>query len=244
MPTDTLGSHRGYVMKKLGIIGGIGPEATMSYYSEIIAGYQHRMGSLETLPEIVINSINMYHMFSLLEVQDYAAVATYLADAARELQQAGADFGLMCGNTPHIVFQRIQEQVDLPLLSIITPSLKAAQDKGLRRLGLLGTKFTMQHDFFTVSFIRTGIDIITPSPEDQTYIHRKIVEELENGIVLEQTRQEMIRLITTMIHSNHLDGIILGCTELPLLLQNTDIPVEILDIAKLHIQQAVEDICA
>lgn len=241
---DRLGSYRkARSMKKLGIIGGIGPEATMSYYDDIIRGYQQQVDSVQSLPEIVINSINMYRMFSMLEREDYAAVASYLAEAVRQLQRAGADFALMCGNTPHIVFDRIQEQVDIPLLSIVTPTLETARSQGLNSLGLLGTKFTMQHGFFATPLREAGIRVVTPSTDEQNFIHRKIVDELENGIVLEQTKLEMIRLITTMIGRNHLDGIILGCTELPLLLHSEDVPIAVLDIAALHIRRAIAEIC-
>ncbi|MCH4160764.1 MAG: amino acid racemase [Bifidobacterium sp.] len=230
-------------MKKLGIIGGIGPEATMSYYDNIIKGYQQRVDSLQTLPEIVINSINMYHMFSMLEREEYDGVAAYLVEAVRNLQRAGADFALMCGNTPHIVFNEIQEQVDIPLLSIVSPTLEAARSQGLTTLGLLGTKFTMQHDFFAAPLRESGIRVVTPSADEQNFIHQTIVDELENGIVLKQTKQEMIRLISAMIDRNHLDGIILGCTELPLLLHANDLPLAVLDIAELHIRQAIAEIC-
>jgi aspartate racemase len=230
-------------MKKLGIIGGIGPETTMSYYDDIIRGYQQQVDSVQRLPKIVINSINMYRMFSMLEREDYDGVASYLAEAVRQLQRAGADFALMCGNTPHIVFDRIQEQVDIPLLSIVSPTLEAARSQGLNSLGLLGTKFTMQQDFFAAPLREAGIRVATPSAEEQNFIHRKIVDELENGIVLEQTKQEMIRLISSMIGRNNLDGIILGCTELPLLLHAEDVPIAVLDIAALHIRQAIAEIC-
>jgi aspartate racemase len=230
-------------MKKLGIIGGIGPEATMSYYDNIIKGYQQRVDSLQTLPEIVINSINMYHMFSMLEREEYDGVASYLVEAVRNLQRAGADFALMCGNTPHIVFNEIQEQVDIPLLSIVSPTLEAARSQGLTTLGLLGTKFTMQHDFFAAPLRESGIRVVTPSADEQNFIHQTIVDELGNGIVLKQTKQEMIRLISAMIDRNHLDGIILGCTELPLLLHANDLPLAVLDIAELHIRQAIAEIC-
>ncbi|MGO3358570.1 MAG: aspartate/glutamate racemase family protein, partial [Bifidobacterium crudilactis] len=110
-------------------------------------------------------------------------------------------------------------------------------------LGLLGTKFTMQHGFFAAPLREAGIRVATPSAEEQNFIHRKIVDELENGIVLEQTKQEMIRLISSMIDRNNLDGIILGCTELPLLLHAEDVPIPVLDIAALHVRQAIAEIC-
>ena len=139
-------------MQKLGIIGGIGPEATMNYYSAIIKQYQERVGTDKELPRITIESINMYHMFRLLDAQQYEKIAGYVGAAANNLLKAGCDFGLMCGNTPHLLFDQIQARTDLPLLSIVEAAVAAAQQLHLQRLALLGTKFAMQNDFFIKPF--------------------------------------------------------------------------------------------
>lgn len=229
-------------MKKLGIIGGIGPEATTGYYMAIIKDYQNRVGTQQALPEIVINSINMYHMFALLDQKDKDGVVRYLATAINGLQRAGADFVLMCGNTPHIVFDQLEKQVDIPLLSIVQTALAGAKKLGLTRLGLLGTKFTMQHDFFSRPFEQAGIKVVTPDDQEQIFIHRKIVDELENGIINPETKQQLLAIIMNLIHREHLDGIVLGCTELPLIIKPADLSVSLLDIAKLHISAAVDEI--
>ncbi len=130
-------------MQKLGIIGGIGPEATMNYYSAIIKQYQEWIGTDKELPRITIESINMYHIFRLLDAQQYDKVAGYVGAAANNLLKAGCDFGLMCGNTPYLLFDQIQACTDLPLLSIVETAVAAAQQLHLQRLALLGTKFTM-----------------------------------------------------------------------------------------------------
>ncbi|EHN59018.1 aspartate/glutamate racemase family protein [Oenococcus kitaharae] len=227
-------------MKKLGIIGGIGPEATVNYYLDVIKGTQKTLGTNKQLPEIVINSINMYHMFDLLEQKDYLAVVAYLVKAVNELQAAGADFGLMCGNTPHIVFDQIQQQTSLPLLSIVTTALKRAQSSHLSRLALLGTKFTMQNTFFSQPFIDAGIKVVLPNPDEQTWLHQKIVDELENGVVKRETKQQLLKMTQRLIQQYQLDGLILGCTELPLILQPTDFSIAVLDIAKIHIETAIQ----
>ena len=113
-------------MQKLGIIGGIGPEATMNYYSAIIKQYQERVGTDKELPRITIESINMYHMFRLLDAQQYEKIAGYVGAAANNLLEAGWDFGLICGNTPHLLFDQIQARTDLPLLSIVETAVAAA----------------------------------------------------------------------------------------------------------------------
>ncbi|CAG58378.1 uncharacterized protein GVI51_D01089 [Nakaseomyces glabratus] len=225
---------------KVGIIGGIGPEATTHYYISIIKQFQDAVGSDKVLPEMVVESINMYHMFEMLEQRQYDDVAEYLAHAACNLQKAGADFGVMCGNTPHIVFEKIQGKTDLPLLSMVQCSLDVASAMGLKRLALLGTKFTMQNDFFKRPFEMAGISIYTPSPVEQETIHQKIVGELENGIVTPDTKSTLLTIINGMIKEHGLDGVILGCTELPLILNQRDFSIEVLDIAKEHINAIVK----
>lgn len=158
-------------MQKLGIIGGIGPEATMNYYSAIIKRYQERIGTDKELPRITIESINMYHMFRLLDAQQYDKVAGYVGATANNLLKAGCDFGLMCGNTPYLLFDQIQACTDLPLLSIVETAVAAAQQLHLQQLALLDTKFTMQNNFFIKPFREAGIEVCRPSENNQSIIH-------------------------------------------------------------------------
>lgn len=143
---------RGHIMKKVGIIGGIGPEATITYYQSIIKDFQKRLGTHAQLPELVINSINMYKMFDMLEKKNFGEIVDYLSDAVEALEHARADFVVMCGNTPHIVFNEIQENVNIPMMSMVETSYQRAAELGLKNLGLLGTKFTMENDFFQETF--------------------------------------------------------------------------------------------
>ncbi|WP_413627822.1 amino acid racemase [Fructilactobacillus vespulae] len=229
-------------MTKLGIIGGIGPEATVDYYLSIIKQYQQSMGNQQVLPEITIESINMYHMFALLQDKKYDQVVAYLKTAVDHLEAAGADFAIMCGNTPHIVFEQLQQQTNLPLMSMVETSVAEAQRLGLKRLGLLGTRFTMENDFFVAPFERAGIEIKIPNPDEINFIHEKIVSELENGIVKPETKKQLLAIAERMISANHLDGIILGCTELPLILKPEDFNVETFDITKIHIAAIVKEL--
>ena len=230
-------------MQKLGIIGGIGPEATMNYYSAIIKRYQERVGTDKELPRITIESINMYHMFRLLDAQQYDKVAGYVGAAANNLLKAGCDFGLICGNTPHLLFDKIQARTDLSLLSIVETAVAAAQQLHLQRLALLGTKFTMQNDFFIKPFREAGIEVCRPSEDDQPIIHQKIVDKLENGIVKKETKQQLMTIINKMVQKDHLDGAVLGCTELPLILGQEDFKnIQVFDIAQVQIKAAVDQL--
>lgn len=226
-------------MQKVGIIGGLGPEATVMYYQGIIKRYQTRKNTQTDLPELLINSVNMYHLFDLLDQPDYPAAATYLAQASNELAQAGADFAVMCGNTPHIVFDKIAAKSQIPLINMVTATAEYAQTRQLHNLLLLGTKFTMSQTFFKQPFEQLGIHIVVPEPAQQTIVHQHIVTELENGIVQPATKQWFLALIQTLLQTQQIDGVILGCTELPLLLKPADLALPLLDTAEIHLDRIV-----
>jgi len=229
-------------MKKVGIVGGIGPEATVDYYQSIISKFQEKIGSKEDLPELFINSINMYKMFSMLTNGETEEVINYLSDAVQKLESVGADFVVMCGNTPHIVFEQIQQKVQVPMISIVEETYLKAQDLRLRKIGLIGTKFTMENDFFIKPFISNNIEMVVPNQSEQDYIHRKIVEELENGIVNKETKEGFLGIINQMMDRDNIQGIILGCTELPMIIKNEDLTIHLLNTAEIHINKIVDTI--
>lgn len=229
-------------MKKVGIVGGLGPEATVDYYQTIISKFQEKIGSKEELPELFINSINMYKMFKLLTNGQTKEVIKYLIDAVQKLESVGADFVVMCGNTPHIVFEQIQEKVQVPMISIVEETYLKAQELRLEKIGLIGTKFTMENDFFQKPFISQNIEMVVPNQSEQEYIHRKIVEELENGIVNNETKKGFLNIINQMISRDGIQGVILGCTELPMLIKNEDLNIHSLNTAEIHINKIVDTI--
>lgn len=229
-------------MKKVGIVGGIGPEATVDYYQSIISKFQEKIGSKEELPELFINSINMYKMFNLLMNGQTQEVINYLTDAVQKLESVGADFVVMCGNTPHIVFEQIQQKVQVPMISIVEETYLKAQELSLEKIGLIGTKFTMENDFFKKPFISHDIEMVVPNQSEQEYIHRKIVEELENGIVNNETKKGFLNIINQMINRDGIQGVILGCTELPMLIKNEDLNIHSLNTAEIHINKIVDTI--
>jgi len=229
-------------MKKVGIVGGIGPEATVDYYQSIISKFQEKIGSKEELPELFINSINMYKMFDFLMKGQTEEVIQYLTEAVQNLERVGADFVVMCGNTPHIVFDHIQQKVRVPMISIVEETYVQAQELNVEKIGLIGTKFTMEHDFFKKPFISNNIEIVVPNQTEQEYIHKKIVSELENGIVHNDTKEDFLHIINQMIAKNGIQGLILGCTELPMLIKNEDIPIHSLNTAEIHINKIIDTI--
>lgn len=226
-------------MKTLGIIGGIGPESTREYYRLIIASYreQKRDGSY---PPIIINSINLKKMLDLIGANELAGVTEYLVGEVHRLARAGADFGLLAANAPHIVFEEIQRQSPIPLISIVEAACEATKASGITTVGLFGARVTMQGDFYAKVFAKQGITVITPGLEDQDYIHEKYMNELVQGIFRGETRERMLTIVDRLKEQQGIQGLILGGTELPLLLRGgacKDIPF--LDTAKIHVEHAV-----
>lgn len=227
-------------MKKVGIIGGTGPESTVEYYQSIISKFQEEIGSKEDLPELFINSINMYTMFNWLMNGERQEVINYLTDAVQKLESIGADFVVFTGNTPHIVFEQVQENVKVPMLSIVEETCLKAQELNVEKIGLIGTKFTMENDFFEKTFRPHNIEVIVPHQSEQDYIHRKIIEELENGIVNHETKRGFVNIIKQMAARDSIQAIILGCTELPMLIKEEDLSIHLLDTAEIHINKIID----
>jgi aspartate racemase len=229
-------------MQKVGIVGGMGPESTVDYYQSIISKFQEKIGSKEDLPELFINSINMYKMFNLLMNGQTEELINYLAEAVQNMKNIGCDFVVMSANTPHIVFEQVQQKVQVPMISIVEETYKKAEELGLEKIGLLGTKFTMESDFFKKPFISNQKDIVVPNPLEQEYIHKKIVKELENGIVNNETKKEFLNIVTQMINRDGIQGIILGCTELPMLIKNEDLNIHQLNTTEIHVNKIADTI--
>ncbi|MDN3427329.1 amino acid racemase [Microbacterium sp. APC 3898] len=231
-------------MKKLGMIGGTGPESTVDYYQSIISRFQEDTGSKESLPELLIYSINMYKIFDLLQNNQEEELAEYLAAAVLSLERAGADFAVISANTPHIVFDKVQQKVNIPMISIVEESYRTAHQLEIHKIGLLGTKFTMENDFFKEPFMANGKEIFVPNEEDQQFIHEKIVKELEQGIVNEETKKEFLVIAERMIEQHDIEGLILGCTELPMIFKPQDLDIPQLNTVEIHVAKIVDMITA
>lgn len=231
-------------MKTVGIVGGIGPESTVDYYRLMLAAYRRQRPD-GSAPSILINSIDLKKMLDLIAADQLVEVTEYLAGEVNKLARAGADFGLLAANTPHIVFADIQRQSSIPLMSIVKAACRAAEALRLRKVGLIGTRFTMQGHFYADAFAEQGIDLVAPGLEDQAYIHDKYMSELVAGIFKDETRQRSLAIVDRLIEQEHIQGLILGGTELPLLLRAEsykDIPF--LDTTKIHVARALTEMLA
>ena len=226
-------------MKTVGIVGGLGPESTVEYYRLLIASYQKRAGAKE-LPSILINSVDVYRGLAFLDANQPDLLAEYLAEAIRRLADAGADFAIISANTPHLVFEQVQAQSSIPIISIVEAACAEGKARGIERIGLLGTRFTMQARFYPDIFSREGITVVIPSENEVDYIHEKYINELLKGICLPATRDELMRIIQRMKEEDRIEAVLLAGTELPLILtENTAGGVPLLDTTKIHVEAVV-----
>jgi len=229
-------------MKTVGIVGGIGPESTIEYYRSIIAGYR-RLRPDGSSPAILINSLDVNNLLDWMGANRLSEVTDYLANALQKLARAGADFGIIAANTPHIVFDDVQRRSPIPLISIVEAACAEAQRRGIRRAGLLGTRFTVQASFYPDVFSRQGIAVVVPNGEEQAYIHEKYVGELLKDVFLPSTRERLLEIIHRMKEQEQIQGVILGGTELPLLLrEDTASGIPLLDTTQIHVQAVVEEL--
>ena len=228
-------------MKTLGIIGGLGPESTVDYYQRIIALYRERTGD-GSYPEFIINSVDLKKGLDFMDANDLTGMADYLLQGVGKLARAGADFGLISANTPHIVFEEVASKSPIPLISIVEVTCAAAKTRKLKRLGLFGTRYTMQANFYPKVFSREGIELVVPDLEDQEYIHDKYLNELVPGKFLPETRDGLLAIVDRMQAKSGIDGVILAGTELPLILRDADHKgIPLLDTTKIHCQAAIAE---
>lgn len=228
-------------MKKLGLVGGMGPESTIPYYHDIVYGVQERMGE-RSFPRLAIESVNVFEVLRLCGEEKYDELTDYLLDAVESLARGGADFGALSANTPHIVFDRLLERSPIPLVSIVAAARDEAVRRGLRRIGLLGTVFTMTGAFFREPFTESGIELVIPSEEEMGFVNEKIASELELGIVRPETLEGFQAILARMERERGIEAVLLGCTELPLLLNDGVTPVPCLDTAKIHVRALIDRI--
>lgn len=226
-------------MKKLGLVGGMGVESTIPYYNDIVYGVQNKIGK-KFFPNITIESVNVFDVLGLCSEQKYDELTDYLMQAIKNLTTSGADFIALSANTPHIVFDRLQNISTVPLVSIVEATCNEAIRLNIHKLGLLGTIFTMTEDFFKKPFYNSNIEIITPTAEEMEYINLKISSELEFGVIKEETLQGFQKIIKRMQQEDSIEAVILGCTELPLLLNDEVSPIPCLDTMKIHIQLLID----
>lgn len=223
-------------MKKLGLIGGSGPESTLVYYKEINTRINQMSGET-CFPEFTIESINLYRISEFRVADDMEGMKEYLLKGIRNLAAAGAEIGALTAGTLHMVFDDLAKESPIPLISIPEIVSKVAKERGYRKVGILGTDVTMKKDFMKKPFMEKGIDVIAPKEEEMELVNHRIFTELENAIIKPSTEKELIDIINRMKEENGIEAVILGCTELPLILNQGNSPVDVLDIMRIHIEE-------
>lgn len=226
-------------MKRLGIVGGVGPESTVVYYRSILSIASAR--GMTDAPPVLINSVDVFRVLRMLEAGTLDSLVDYLSAEVEVLSRAGASLGLVAANTPHVVFDRLRERSPMPLVSIVEAARDAAKARGLARVALLGTRFTMSGRFYPEVFAGSGVAIVPPAPGEQAYVHGKYVGELLRSTFLPETRDGLLRIIAAMREREGIDGVLLAGTELPLILTGADADgVPLLDTAVIHVEAAFE----
>ena len=225
-------------MKKIGIVGGMGPESTIDYYKEIITAFNTKYSEYD-YPEILVYSANIHEFMKFVSSNDWAGISAWLLAKINSLKIAGADFVAIASNTPHVVFDQIEPKSPLPLLSIVEATCNKAEELDLKNIGLMGTKLTMETDFYKKPFLAKGISVITPTDEEQKLIHHRLFSEIELGILKDSTRDELLSIVKRMVDEDKIDSLILGCTELPLILTKNEFGIPFLNTSAIHCEKIV-----
>lgn len=221
-------------MTIIGLIGGIAPESTIAYYRQLIAG--HRTWHADSYPQILLNSIEMTRMLALLGQEDKREAIEFLSDEVKRVAAAGATFAAFASNTPHLVFPAVRARSSIPLISIVECTADAIKSRRLKRVGLLGTRFTMDGGFYQTLLAERKIETIVPSAADRDYVHGVYFEELVKGVFREESRTGLLDVIRRLHQEHAVQAVILGGTELPLLLtDDTGSPVPLLDTTRIHV---------
>jgi len=222
----------------LGIVGGLGPESTIDYYRRILEGWKRDDPS--SSPSIIIDSLDVDRGLRLVE-HDRPGMVDYLSASLIRLAAAGADFAAIAANTPHVVFDELEARSPIPVLSIVEACAEEADRRALRRLGLLGTRFTMEGNFYGDVFARRGMTIVAPNDKERAWIHAIYIGQLLKGEFRDETRGGVISVIERLRDEEQIDGVVLGGTELTLLLSDPFVAgIPALDTTAIHVDAIVK----
>lgn len=227
-------------MKTIGLLGGMSWESTALYYKLINEEIKKQLGGLHSA-KVVIYSVDFDEIEKLQHLGAWDETAKILGEAAKNIQNASADFLVICTNTMHKVAPLIEKHIDIPILHIADATGKKLQNKNIKKVGLLGTAFTMQQDFYKERIYKNfDIEVLIPSEEDMTIVHKIIYEELCLGLIKEDSKKEYLRIIDNLA-SKGAQGVILGCTEIGMLVKQSDTQVKLYDTTVIHSLEAVAE---
>ena len=224
--------------KRIGIIGGMSPESTIEYYQYITHSYKKRFGD-HAYPEVLVYSVSFQPYIDWPAQERWDRVAQGLSEAGRSLQAAGADFLIIATNTMHLVVDQVRDAVDIPVLSMLDVVADTCLARGIATVGLLGTRFTMEKSFYQDALARQGIAVLVPDADQRAYVNRVIYDELVAGDIRVESRAGYLSIIRALADWGA-EAVILGCTEIPLLVRQQDVDLPLLDTTVLHAQAALE----
>jgi aspartate racemase len=231
-------SDRIKMHKRIGILGGLTPESTVTYYMHIVHRYHEIYGD-HGYPETIIYGVSFQRYEDWMGEEDWGSIEEALSEGLERLHAAGADFAVIATNTMHILFDRLQDRSPIPLINIVDAAAEAIKEAGLKKVGLLGTKFTMEKAFYAEGLARHGIEAIIPEKQERDYINRVVFEELSVGDLREQSKKGYLEIIDKLV-AQGAEGIVLGCTEIPLLVTPEHTNVQLFDTAVIHAEKALE----
>ncbi len=227
-------------MKTIGLIGGMSWESSLEYYRIINEKVKNELGSFHSA-KLVLYSLDFEEIQTLQHEDKWDELTLIMKDAAKTLEKAGADIILICTNTMHKMADDVQDNITVPLIHIADATAESILLNGLKKAGLLGTKFTMEHDFYKKRLTdKFGIDVIIPDESDRDIIHKALYSELCIGEIIESSKKEFLRIIDNLVEKGA-EGIILGCTEIPLLVKQSDVSVPVFDTTAIHAEKAVKE---
>ena len=229
-------------MTRVGIIAGIGPESTIAYYRLIIETFQEEIGS-DDYPEFTLHNISLKKMLSFVDANDLDGLVEFLKERIEILENSGVEYVALASNTPHLVVDQLRDKINLPIISIVEHTCRHISEKGLNRALLIGTKSTMSSGFYQQVANQYGIEIIVPNKGDQNIIHDKYVNEIMHNRVSAETKAQLLKMIQRNIRTKKIEGLILGGTELPLAIGQSDFQnLQIFNTTRIHVNSIVNRI--
>lgn len=223
-------------MKTIGLIGGMTPESTRVYYDLLISSARQPGADPLRNPVILIASIDLAELVRHQRTGDRTKLVAYLADFLERLRSAGAEIGALTANTPHAYLDDLRDRTSLPLVSIVTATAAAAATRGLERALLLGTRTTIEAEMYPREFADAGIELVLPGEDDRAFLDEVIYGELALGIVTPEVRQCFLDICSAHIEHDRIDSVILGCTEIPLVISSDDLEIAVLDTTAIHVE--------
>jgi len=224
--------------KRIGILGGLTPESTVPYYLHIIHRYEEMFHN-HAYPEVVIFSVSFQKFDDWMEREDWESMELELAKGLRALHGAGADFAVIATNTMHNLYEKLDRWNIIPLLSLVDATAAEVKKAGIKRVGLIGTMFAMNKPYYREGLAKFGIKAVVPDEEDQAYISKVIFEELSYGILKEESRRGYLEIMERLKEKGA-QGVILGCTEIPLLIKQEHTKIPVFDTTSIHAEAALQ----